>query len=89
MSIRHFNTPQFHTADEEMLSGPGIKICTWSPCYHGGWWVTMGDDRIISAVVDGLIASPWLRIHSAVASLCAIKKTPTGPCDRVNAYELL
>ena len=56
----------------------------------------MGDDLIISAVVDGLIASPWLHIHSAVDSLCAIKgggetrsNLPTGPCDRVNAYELL
>ena len=56
----------------------------------------MGDDLIISAVVDGLIASPWLHIHSAVDSLCAIKgggetrsNLSTGPCDRVNAYELL
>ena len=35
----------------------------------------MGDDLIISAVVDGLIASPWSHIHSVVATLCAIKET--------------
>lgn len=56
----------------------------------------MGDDLIVSAVVDGLIASPWLHIHSVVASLCAIKggsetrsNLPTGPCDRVNGYEVV
>jgi len=56
----------------------------------GSLWV------MIWLLSDGLIASPWLSIHSVVATLCAIKgggetrsNLPTGPCDRVNAYELL